>query len=170
MDHPKVGGGWRHRRCGKCIYTRKERFVTLSILLLVQRRAMVRSKATGEYVPNLIFKSLVLLWITRKWRGEWRHRRFGKCIYTRKKRFATLSILLLVQRRAMARWKATDACALKSELKFFFACDSPESQGGEWRHRRCGKCIYTRKERFVTLSILLLVQRRAMARWKADSK
>ena len=60
----------------------------------------------------------------------------------------------------------------KSNLKFFFlAIWSPESRGGgKWRHWRCGKCIYTRKERFVPSSILLLVQRRAIARSKADNE
>ena len=30
---------------------------------------MVRSKATGEYVPNLILKNFFCIWITRKSRG-----------------------------------------------------------------------------------------------------
>ena len=54
--------------------------------------------------------------------------------------------------------------------KIFFACGSPESRKGSDVTGRCGKCVYTTKECFVTLRVLLLVQRRAMARWKAGDE
>ena len=53
-------------RCGKCVYTTKECFVTLRVLLLVQRRAMVRWNAGDEYIPNLTSKTFFSIWITWK--------------------------------------------------------------------------------------------------------
>ena len=54
--------------------------------------------------------------------------------------------------------------------KNFFACGSPESRKGSDVTGRCGKCVYTTKKCFGILRVLLLVQRRAMARWKAGDE
>ena len=116
-------------------------------------------------------KKFFCMWITRKSEGEWRHRAMWEVrIYTTKGCFGILRVLLLVQRRAMVRWKAGDEYIPNLTSKKIFSIWITRKSGGKWRHRRCGKSIYTRRARIVILSILLLVQRRAMVRWKCLRK
>ena len=71
VDHPKVGRGVTSPgRCGKCVYTTKDCFETLRVLLLVQRQAMARWKAGDEYIPNLTSTKKFSIWITRKSGGK----------------------------------------------------------------------------------------------------
>ena len=69
----------------------------------------------------------------------------------------------------MARWKATDACVPNLTLNYFLHMDHPKVKGGVtspamWE-------VHLHQERaFSDIEHLLLVQRQAMAHWKADSK
>ena len=79
---------------------------SLSSLQIEPRRAMVRSKATGEYVPNLIFKNLFLHMDHPKVKGGVTSPAMWEVHLHQERAFSDIEHLLLVQRQAMARWKA----------------------------------------------------------------
>ena len=66
---------------------------------------MARWKATDEYIPNLTLNIIFGIWITHKSGGSDVTGDVGNVSTPGKNVFMTLSILLLVQRRAMVRWK-----------------------------------------------------------------
>ena len=66
---------------------------------------MARWEAIDEYIPNLTSKNFFCIWITRKSVGSDVTGDVGNVSTPGKNVFMTLSILLLVQRRAMVRWK-----------------------------------------------------------------
>ena len=74
----------------------------------------------------------------------------------------TLRILLLVQIRAMARWEATDEHIPNLTLNNFFCIWITHKSGGSDVTGDVGNVSIPGKN-VVTLGILLLVRRRAMA-------
>ena len=118
-------------RCGKCVYTTKECFGILRVLLLVQRQAMARWKAGDEYIPNLTSTKNFSILITRKSGGKWRHRRCGKSIYTRRERIVTLSIYCSYRDE---RWCVGKLVMSKTQIwhqKFYLHPDVARARGGQ---------------------------------------
>ena len=71
------------------------------------------------------------IWMTRNFGGSDVTGRHGKGCYSNKQRFVSSQWLLVVQRRAMARWKVTDKYIANLTSKFFYASGSSESRGGD---------------------------------------
>ena len=158
---------WWH---GKRWSSSKQRFVTSRWVFFVQRWAMVRSKATDEYIPNLTPKKFFCMWITRKSEGEWRHRAMWEVRIHHKRVFWDIESFVArteTSNGALESWWWVHS---KSNLnKKILAFGSPESRvkvtsPAMWE-------VHLHQERtYCDIEHLLLVQRRAMVRWKAGNE